>query len=161
MLKKPTSWIVGAASKKTPTPSASPKQRPALPFFRHPLTRAIHIAPRIKTAHRFTAKNPWWKNDFLEGGCVKFPQTILHGRDAILRVRAKWLIYNMVSQLWANVKYYAPVWFFAEGERFLSFWRCHRPRKRAALGLWCGWFKLRLEIRHATALTTGAKHWHR
>ena len=27
--------------------------------------------------------------------------------------------------------------FFAEGERFLSFWRCHRPRKRAALGLWC------------------------
>ena len=25
---------------------------------RHPLTRAIHIAPRIKTARRFTAKNP-------------------------------------------------------------------------------------------------------
>ena len=22
------------------------------------------------------------------------------------------------------------VWFFAEGERFLSFWRCHRPRWR-------------------------------
>ncbi len=30
------------------------------------------------------------------------------------------------------------VWFFAEGERFLSFWRCLRPRKRAALGVWCG-----------------------
>ena len=30
------------------------------------------------------------------------------------------------------------VWFFAEGERFLSFWRCHRPRKRAALVMWCG-----------------------
>ena len=29
------------------------------------------------------------------------------------------------------------VWFFAEGEWFLSFWRCHRPRKRAALGVWC------------------------
>ncbi|MDY5659607.1 MAG: hypothetical protein SPF24_04240 [Sodaliphilus sp.] len=26
---------------------------------RHPLTRAHHIAPRIKTARRFTAKNPW------------------------------------------------------------------------------------------------------
>ncbi|MDY4688755.1 MAG: hypothetical protein SO408_09760 [Sodaliphilus sp.] len=25
---------------------------------RHPLTRAIHFAPRIKTARRFTAKNP-------------------------------------------------------------------------------------------------------
>ena len=30
------------------------------------------------------------------------------------------------------------VWFFAEGERFLSFWRCHRPRKRAALVMWGG-----------------------
>ena len=53
------------------------------------------------------------------------------------------------------------VWFFAEGEWFLSFWRCHRPRKRAALVMWGGWFKPQLEIRHATALTTGAKHWHR
>ncbi len=51
--------------------------------------------------------------------------------------------------------------FFAEGERFLSFCRCHRPRKRAALVMWCGWFKPRLEIRHAAALTIGAKHWHR
>ena len=25
---------------------------------RHPLTRAIHFAPRINTARRFTAKNP-------------------------------------------------------------------------------------------------------
>ena len=25
----------------------------------HPLTRAIHIAPRTKTTRRFTAKNPW------------------------------------------------------------------------------------------------------
>ena len=25
---------------------------------RHPLTRATHFAPRIKTARRFTAKNP-------------------------------------------------------------------------------------------------------
>ena len=53
------------------------------------------------------------------------------------------------------------VWFFAEGEWFLSFWRCHRPRKRAALGVWWGRFKLQLEIRHVAALTTGAKHWHR
>ena len=30
------------------------------------------------------------------------------------------------------------VLFFAEGEWFLSFWRCHRPRKRAVLGVWCG-----------------------
>ena len=33
--------------------------------------------------------------------------------------------------------------------------------ERAALGVWGVWFKPRLEIRHATALTIGAKHWHR
>ena len=33
---------------------------------------------------------------------------ISHGRDAILRVRAKWLIFNMVPQLWADVKYHVP-----------------------------------------------------
>ena len=50
-------------------------------------------------------------------------------RDAILRVRVKWLIFNIVLQLWADVKYRPyQVWFFAEGERFLSFWRCRRPR---------------------------------
>ena len=37
--------------------------------------------------------------------------------------------YVMMRFLFAlsdNAKY----WFFAEGERFLSFWRCHRPRYR-------------------------------
>ena len=134
---------------------------PTTQSLRHPLTRAFHFAPRIKTARRFMAKNPWWYNDFLEGGCIKFPQTILHGRDAIIRAGVKWLIFNIVSLLWADVKYHVPTGFFAEGERFLSFWRCHRPRKRAVLVMWCGWFKPLLEIRHATALTTGAKHWHR
>ena len=33
-------------------------------------------------------------------------QTILHGRDAILRIRVKWLIFNMISQLWADMKYH-------------------------------------------------------
>ena len=31
---------------------------PTTQSLRHPLTRANHIAPRIKTARRFTAKNP-------------------------------------------------------------------------------------------------------
>ena len=39
------------------------------------------------------------------------PKTILHGRDATLRVRAKLLIFNMVSQLWADVKYHVPTGF--------------------------------------------------
>ena len=52
---------------------------PTTQSLRHPLTRAFHIAPRIKTARRFTAKNPWWQNDLRS--CVKSPKTISHGRD--------------------------------------------------------------------------------
>ena len=36
---------------------------------------------------------------------------ILHGRDAILRVRVKWVIFNIVTQLWADVKYHVPTGF--------------------------------------------------
>ena len=43
--------------------------------------------------------------------CIKFLKTILDGRDAILRVRVKWLIFNMVPQLWADVKYHVPTRF--------------------------------------------------
>ena len=38
-------------------------------------------------------------------------QTILHGRDAILRVCDKWLIFNIIIQLWADVKYHVPTGF--------------------------------------------------
>ena len=31
---------------------------PTTQSLRHPLTRVFHFAPRIKTARRFTAKNP-------------------------------------------------------------------------------------------------------
>ena len=40
------------ASLETSSHAANPQS------LRHPLTRAHHIAPRIKTARRFTAKNP-------------------------------------------------------------------------------------------------------
>ena len=50
------------------------------------------------------------QNDFLKRGRIN-PKTILHGRDAILRVRAKRLILNMVSKLWADVKYHVPTGF--------------------------------------------------
>ena len=50
------------------------------------------------------------QNDFLKRGCIN-PKTILHGRDAILRVRSKCLIFNMVLKLWADVKYHVPTGF--------------------------------------------------
>ena len=39
-------------------------------------------------------------------------QTISHGRDAILRVRDKSLILNMILQLWADMKYHVPTGIF-------------------------------------------------
>ena len=44
-----------------------------------------------------------------------------YGRDAIIRVCAKWLIFNIVLWLWTDVKYHVPTRFFAEGERFFVF----------------------------------------
>ena len=77
---------------------------PTTQSLRRPLTRAIHIAPRIKTARRFTAKNPWWQNDFLVKNRIKSPKTILHGRDAILRKHWKTIkIVNEVKILWRLV----------------------------------------------------------
>ena len=127
------------------------------------LLRGLPLCPKDKNRSPFHGEKPlmikWFlgrrshqisQNNFAWLGCdtsrshqmvdTQFVITIMGGREVS---RPYW------------------VWFFAEGERFLSFCRCHRPRKRAALGVWCGWFKPLLEIRHAAALTTGAKHWHR
>ena len=49
---------------------------PTTQSLRHPLTRAHHIAPRIKTARRFTANPPPENCDLLLGGYVKSPKTI-------------------------------------------------------------------------------------
>ena len=48
---------------------------------------------------------------WVTGAKWKISQTILHGRDAILRVRDKWLIFNIILQLWADVKYHVPTRF--------------------------------------------------
>ena len=83
----------------------------------------------------------------------------MHGRDAILRVRVKWLIFNIVLQLWADVKYHVPTemlvlgdlmrFFFQEiilssgvfrretASGFYPWGKVDSPRKRVAEGL-CG-----------------------
>ena len=90
-------------------------------------------------------------------------QTILHGRDAILRVRAKWLIFNIIIQLWADVKYHVPTR-FGFSPKASGFYPFGDATALAGEGgvrgvVWL--IQAQLEIRHATALTTGAKHWHR
>ena len=112
---------------------------PTTQSLRHPLTRAFHVAPRIKTARRFTAKNPWWQNDFLEGGRIKFPKRFcMVGTRYFASATNCWypIWYYNYGRTWSVSRPYR-VWFFAEGERFLSFWRCHRPRW-GERRWWCG-----------------------
>ena len=59
----------------------------------------------------FHGEKPLMITWFLEKRLYQSPKTILHGRDAILRVHAKWLILSMVLQLWADVKYHVPTGF--------------------------------------------------
>ena len=68
------------------------------------------LCPKDKNRSLFHGEKPLMIKYFLEGGCVS-NQTILHGRDAILRIRSKWLIFNMILQLLADVKYHVPTGF--------------------------------------------------
>ena len=77
--------------------------------------------PKDKNRSPFHGEKPLKIKWILEKRLYQSPKTILHGRDAILRVCAKWLIFNIVSQLWADVKYHVPAGFFAEGELFFMF----------------------------------------
>ena len=61
--------------------------------------------PKDKNRSPFHGEKPLMIKYFL-GKKLNLP--ILNGRDAILRVRVKWLIFNMVLQLWADVKYHVP-----------------------------------------------------
>ena len=116
----------------------------------------------IKNLSPFHGEKPLMITWFLGKKPHQISQSISHGRDAILRVCVKWLIFNIVSQLWADVKYHVPTGFFRRRRAvFILLAMPPTSLGRAALVMWFGRFKLRLEIRHATALTTGAKHWHR
>ena len=64
--------------------------------------------PKDKNRSPFHGEKPLMIKYFL-GKKLNLP--ILNGRDAILRVRVKWLIFNMVLQLWADVKYHVPTRF--------------------------------------------------
>ena len=73
--------------------SMSPTTQP----LRHPLTRAHHIVPRIKTARRFTAKNPWWYNDSSVKNCIKFLKTITNILVGTLYFTSAYNWYNALN----------------------------------------------------------------
>ena len=68
------------------------------------------------------------------------------GRDAIIRVRVKWLIFNTLSQSWVNVKYHIfTITLFESGvfrretaSGFYPWGKVEDPRKRVAVRV-CGW----------------------
>ena len=96
------------------------------------------LCPKDKNRSPFHGEKPLIIKWFLGKKPHQISQTILHGRDAILCVRDKLLIFNMILQLWANVKYHVPTGFGFS------------PKAR-------GFYP----FGDATSLTTGAKHWHR
>ena len=64
--------------------------------------------PKDKNRSPFHGEKPLVIKRILGRRSYQIFQTILHGRDAILRVRDKLLISNMILQLWADVKYHVP-----------------------------------------------------
>ena len=85
----------------------------------------------------------------------------MHGRDAILRIHAKWLIFNMILQLLADVKYHVPTG-FCFSPKASGFYPFGDATALAGEGgvrvvVWL----IQASACHAAALTTGAKHWHR
>ena len=66
-----------------------------------PSTRAFHFAPRIKTARRFTAKNPWWKSELLEKSGIK--SSNLPKRFCMVGTR----YFAFASNDWYSIWYYS------------------------------------------------------
>ena len=80
-----------------------------------------------------------WNASHLAEGLSNFPNDFAwQGRDTSRTLQIADIQYDTTIMDEREVSRPYRVWFFAEGERFLSFWRCHRPRKRPAFVLWCG-----------------------
>ncbi|MDY4780942.1 MAG: hypothetical protein SO193_04930 [Sodaliphilus sp.] len=52
--------------------------------------------PKDKNRSPFHGEKPLKIKSILEKRLYQSPKTILHGRDAIFRVRTKWLIFNII-----------------------------------------------------------------
>ena len=74
------------------------------------------LCPKDKNRSPFHGEKPLMIKWFLEKRLYQSPND-LHGRDAILRVRDKLLISNIILQLWADVKYHVPTGFFVVKRR--------------------------------------------
>ena len=64
------------------------------------------LCPKDKNLSPFHGEKPLMITWFLGKKPHQISQSISHGRDVKFHVRVKWLILNMVSLLWADVKYH-------------------------------------------------------
>ena len=69
------------------------------------------FGPKDKNQSPFHGEKTQMTKWFFGRRLYQHSKTIFNGRDAILRVRSKWLIINVVSLLWADVKYHVPTGF--------------------------------------------------
>ena len=69
------------------------------------------LCPKDKNRSPFHGEKPLIIKWFLGKKPHQISQTILHGRDAILASATNWW-FNMILQLWADVKYHVPTGFF-------------------------------------------------
>ena len=103
----------------------------------------LWMESKTKTARRFTAKNPWWKNDFLEGGRIKFPK-----RFCMVGTR----YFASATNYWYSIWYYnyGRTWsitslpglvFRRRRAVFILLTMPPPSLGRAALVMWRGWFK--------------------
>ena len=123
------------------------------------------FCPKDKNRSPFHGEKPLVITWFLGKNCIKCLKTITN-----IWVEAWYFAY--ASNDWYSIWYhnYGRTWsitslpglVFHRRRAFFILLAMPPPSLgRAALVMWCGRFKHLLEIRHATALTTGAKHWHR
>ena len=87
------------------------------------------LCPKDKNLSLFHGEKLLMITCFLGKKPHQISQTILHGmgRDISRPRQMTDIQYGITIMGGREVSRPYQVWFFAEGERFLSFWRCHRP----------------------------------
>ena len=88
------------------------------------------LCTKDKNRSPFHGEKPLMIKYFLEGGCIKSNDFAWYGRDTSHPRQMVDIQYDITIMGRREVSRPYRVLFFVEGERFLSFWRCHRPRWR-------------------------------
>ena len=95
------------------------------------------LCPKDKNRSPFHGEKPLITTWFLD--CINSPKRFcMVGTRYFASAPNDWysILYHNYGRTW-SITSLPKYWFFAEGELFLSFWRCHRPPQRGRRW-WCG-----------------------